>query len=1102
MSAWRLRGRSARRALWAACIGALLAVLYALAGFLVLPWLIERELPAGIHERFGLSLNIAAVHANPFLLSVVADDVVLARPDGTPLLSARRARVDLDSVGALTRRWTIGAIELEGAMLELVLGEDGRLELPEVTPARSESEPPASPHELPALLLRKLELRDGSVILRQRGVPSGLIALQAIQIEANALSTVADAPPAQYRLAAGLPGGGSLKAEGELGMGARSASGRLSIEDALVEPWWPLFERRWGLASPGGRLSFGARYRAGRAAGAADVMLDGLTLHADGLRVARADAAQTEPPLAAIRHIDVADGSLELASRRVQLKGLRLADGTASATVDAEGRIDWAGLRRATSDKSDKDAPWRVEMPAATLEDIALHYRELAEPGRRFDAERAEAHGDLVLDGAKGGLHADALATSLAKPSYAAGDAAPVVAERIELAGGKLDTAAREIVAERVTLEKTALDFVVDTEGRLKLPGGFAGAKEGVKPETAGHEAPAPNRWNYSIGELVARGVDVSLDDRRADTPLALRGSGEARISGLTSRRAEPFAFEARMKLVSGGELRVDGHATLDGKGAEAHVQLADVNLAPAAPLLQRHTTLRLAGGSLGSDIRLRRSGAEPPQISAEGSARISGLRLDEADSGTSLFSARQVSAEGRWQLAPPSLLLTKVVLDGPDARLIVDQNRELNLADLLRKRRAAREPEKARTGAEPPALALRIERIEVRDGAVDFADNSLVLPFSTRVQSVAGNVLGVDNRPRSEAVVDIGGGIEPHGEAHARGRIRPFAPGELTDLSVSFDNVEMPQLSPYSATFAGRTIAAGRLWLDVAYRVFDRQLDGNNAVTLEDFVLGERVEAPNARDLPLELAVALLKDSKGRVHLEVPVRGNVGDAHFEYRRLVADALGNVLERVVTAPFRLLARLVGRGEDDTLQAIDFEPGSARLSAEEEEKLLQLAHALGERPQLVLTLHGGYLVGRDEEALRIERTRRDIATAAGQKPGEGPVGELDFGDTAIRGTVARRYETVAGSDALAAFRRDFARRNPKGGETALHRELFDRLVEHEPLPAPALGELARQRTAVVLNYLRDHGVDGGRLKSAEPVAVDRGDPRVELALEAS
>jgi hypothetical protein len=127
---------------------------------------------------------------------------------------------------------------------------------------------------------------------------------------------------------------------------------------------------------------------------------------------------------------------------------------------------------------------------------------------------------------------------------------------------------------------------------------------------------------------------------------------------------------------------------------------------------------------------------------------------------------------------------------------------------------------------------------------------------------------------------------------------------------------------------------------------------------------------------------------------------------------------------------------------------------------------------------------------------------DIATAAGQKPGEGPVGELDFGDAAIRSAVARRYETEAGGDALAAFRRDFAQRKPKGGETALHRELFERLVEREPLPAPALGELARQRTVIVLNYLRAQGVDSGRLKSKEPEAVDQGEPRIELALDAS
>ena len=67
--------------------------------------------------------------------------------------------------------------------------------------------------------------------------------------------------------------------------------------------------------------------------------------------------------------------------------------------------------------------------------------------------------------------------------------------------------------------------------------------------------------------------------------------------------------------------------------------------------------------------------------------------------------------------------------------------------------------------------------------------------------------------------------------------------------------------------------MAAGRLSLDLQYRIVDRSFVGQNKAVMENFKLGERVEAPNALDLPLDLAIALLTDSEGRITVAVRSR-------------------------------------------------------------------------------------------------------------------------------------------------------------------------------------------------------------------------------------
>lgn len=72
--------------------------------------------------------------------------------------------------------------------------------------------------------------------------------------------------------------------------------------------------------------------------------------------------------------------------------------------------------------------------------------------------------------------------------------------------------------------------------------------------------------------------------------------------------------------------------------------------------------------------------------------------------------------------------------------------------------------------------------------------------------------------------------------------------------------------MTPYSVRFAGREIADGRMDVDLDYAVQDGRLKGDNSVVIRDLRPGERVEYPNAFDLPLALAVALLKGPDGTI--------------------------------------------------------------------------------------------------------------------------------------------------------------------------------------------------------------------------------------------
>jgi len=259
----------------------------------------------------------------------------------------------------------------------------------------------------------------------------------------------------------------------------------------------------------------------------------------------------------------------------------------------------------------------------------------------------------------------------------------------------------------------------------------------------------------------------------------------------------------------------------------------------------------------------------------------------------------------------------------------------------------------------------------------------------------------------------------------------------------------------------------------------------GENKVVLQQLQLGERVESPGAMRLPLDLAIAILSDSEGRIDIALPVRGNVDHPEFSYGHLIWQALVTVITKIVTSPFRALGGLFG-GDAESLQAIAFEAGSDIVLPPEREKLKRVAEVLGKRPRLRLTVHGGYEAKVDGEALRSFRVRQDLAQRLGVKlkPGEDP-GPMAFDQAKTQRVLEALLTERGGAKAIEEFQTGYEkstgkkaqRANPllalagrASPDRAFYEALFRRLVEIAPLSdaeVTALGQRRGEATARVL-----------------------------------
>jgi len=135
----------------------------------------------------------------------------------------------------------------------------------------------------------------------------------------------------------------------------------------------------------------------------------------------------------------------------------------------------------------------------------------------------------------------------------------------------------------------------------------------------------------------------------------------------------------------------------------------------------------------------------------------------------------------------------------------------------------------------------------------------------------------------------------------------------------------------------------------------------------LDQLTFGDKVDSPTATGLPVQLAVALLKDRNGVIDINLPVGGSLDDPQFSVGAVLVRVFVNLITKAVTAPFALIGNLFG-GSSEELSSLEFDPGSADVTVAREPSLKSLAKALTERPGLKLDITGWADPIADREAL--------------------------------------------------------------------------------------------------------------------------------------
>lgn len=520
---------------------------------------------------------------------------------------------------------------------------------------------------------------------------------------------------------------------------------------------------------------------------------------------------------------------------------------------------------------------------------------------------------------------------------------------------------------------------------------------------TAAEIAAEPSEpWEVGIDDIEITGGHVFYKDMQIGATWGFENL-DVSVPGIYFR--DKTDVGVLFNFAQGGSLGLKLNYDMDNADYDLKIDLRELALNGRLPYVQQTLNAGSLNGFFSADLHLNGNLRNPTDLYFDGAIDLAHFSLRDLSEEEVLKVDSLHVGLTRGSLRHNQFHFNRLYLLGMEGRFEILNDGSTNIAALIKEQPAAADADadripsdgtnaaaadtenarSAQTSAASEPLDVRIEDIEIAQGALRIRDFSHLRPFEYRLSNIRMKS-GFDMNKLNRIVIDA--------QVQQTGRARIRWEGSLSNLDyqnifIDLSNIDLRDFSTYCEHYTAYPLTNGNLSFRSQNIIKHRYLDGTNHLDMYEPTVDKKLgELKPEFKIPLKLGLYVLKDKKGHVKIDLPVKGSIDSPDFSYRRIVMKALGNVLLKVVTAPFSFLS-----GGGQGLESIDIEPLQREFTSEQYAKLDRLADMLRDKPAMkaVLTQRIDYSAALRTQArnnLKMEYynfIRRQADTSAAYRP---------------------------------------------------------------------------------------------------------------------
>ena len=446
----------------------------------------------------------------------------------------------------------------------------------------------------------------------------------------------------------------------------------------------------------------------------------------------------------------------------------------------------------------------------------------------------------------------------------------------------------------------------------------------------------------------------VDIDSNLKVDPLNLRLKNVSfNAKNLSSESGKKGTISGSAWLDS-ASLQFSGNLTPTPFSATVEWSGNELPAASLSPLVSEWFAPRITDGLIKAEGTVHL-----PDFSYSGNLGITNFSAQDRKGGQ-VVKWRQASCRSlNFRSNPPLIEISSILADGPVVKLLNQGDGPLS-AGFFKGLRSKKDGNKSLN-------KLKIDTITVSHGDLVYSDTTPGSPCSFTLSDLSGSISGIINSRGNRAAFSLKGRVpSPKGARSAssfsaKGKTGFFDERLFADLTVKIVNMDIRPLSPWLSHNLGYIVSGGAFDLTSIFRQENLEMSGSNQIRLTGLELGKKIDEKSQ----LLFAMGLLSDQNNMIDLDLSVTGSAGP-FFSYGHGLAGGLRGLLLKTRIFPFLLLPLSPDKQVPPDHLIIPY--GRSKLTRDNMAQLKEMARILEMRPSIELKIRGFAELKGDRESL--------------------------------------------------------------------------------------------------------------------------------------